>query len=100
MGVCKQSWRLLECAQYNFLVMILDKLGRGEALLHLVLTSAEELIKEVKNRGSLVCINCALVEFVILKMMGLLHLSEETGQRECTSSDKKGKLATTDMEKA
>ena len=89
MGVCKQSWRLLECAQYNFLVMILDKLGRGEALLHLVLTSAEEFIKEVKNRGSLVCINCALVEFVILKMMGLLHLSEETGQRECTPSDKK-----------
>jgi len=45
---CKQSRRLLECINDNFLVHILDRLTRGEALLDLVLTSVDEVIKEVK----------------------------------------------------
>ena len=40
-------------------------------LLDLVLTSAEELIKEVKIGGSLSCSDYALVEFVISRYMGL-----------------------------
>lgn len=44
---------------------MLDKPSRGEALLGLVLTCADELIKEVKIRGSLGCSNCTLVEFMI-----------------------------------
>jgi len=45
---CKQSRRLMECINDNFLVHILDRLTRGEALLDLVLTSVDEVIKEVK----------------------------------------------------
>jgi len=45
---CKQSRSLLECINDNFLVHILDRLTRGEALLDLVLTSVDEVIKEVK----------------------------------------------------
>ena len=43
---CKQSSRLLECVEDNFLVQVLDKPTRGKALLDLF-TSAEEIIKEV-----------------------------------------------------
>ena len=46
----KQSWRLLECIEDKFLI---QKLIRGEAFLDLVLTNAEELIKEVKIGGTL-----------------------------------------------
>jgi len=41
-------------------------------LLHLVLTNAEEVIKEVKTGGSLGCSNNALVEIVISRNMGLI----------------------------
>lgn len=41
-------------------------------LLHLVLTYAEEVIKEVKTAGSLGCSNNALVEIVISRNMGLI----------------------------
>ena len=44
---------------------------RGEALLDLVLTNAEERIREVKTGGSLGCSDHALVEFVILKNAAL-----------------------------
>ena len=64
-AACKQSWKLLKSTDDNFLVHILDRHSRGEALLDLVLTNAEEIIKEVTIRGSLSCSNYALVEFVI-----------------------------------
>ena len=41
-------------------------------LLHLVLTNAEEIIKEVKTGGSLGCSNNALVEIVISRNIGLI----------------------------
>jgi len=43
---CEQSRRLLECSEYN--IQILDKPTRGEALLDLVLISADELIKRLR----------------------------------------------------
>ncbi|TRZ07132.1 hypothetical protein HGM15179_019976, partial [Zosterops borbonicus] len=67
---CKQSRRLLECID-NCLVQVLDKPIRGEVLLDLMLTNADELIKEVKTGGSLGCSNGALVEFMISRTMGL-----------------------------
>lgn len=45
--------------------------NKGEALLDLLLTDAEELIRQVKIGGSLGCSNHALVEFLILRNMGL-----------------------------
>ncbi len=41
----KQSRRLLEYINDNFLVQVLDRPTRGEVLLDLVLTSAEEIVK-------------------------------------------------------
>lgn len=49
----------------NFLIQMLDKPTRGKTLLHLVLTNAEELTKEVKIGGILGCSDNALVKFVI-----------------------------------
>ena len=43
----------------------------GEALLDLMLTNAENGIRDVKTGGSLGCSDHALVEFVILKNAGL-----------------------------
>lgn len=39
--------------------------------LDLAFTNAEELVKEVKVGGNLRCSDCALVEFVILRNIGL-----------------------------
>jgi len=49
----------------------LDRLIRAEVLLDLALTSVEEIVKEVKIRGSMGCSNCTLVEFVILRNVSL-----------------------------
>jgi len=46
---CRQSRRLLECTEDNFLVQISDKSTRGETLLDLVLTNAWEIIVEVET---------------------------------------------------
>ncbi|XP_068520926.1 uncharacterized protein [Anas acuta] len=67
----KQSRRLLECVEDNFLVQVLDKRTRREAFLDLVLTSVDDLIKEVKIGGSLGCSDHGLVEFVISRDVGL-----------------------------
>jgi len=40
---CKQSRKLLECIEDNFLVQVIESLTRGEALLDLLLTNAEEI---------------------------------------------------------
>ena len=49
----------------------MDRPSRGEVLLDPVLISAEEIVKEVKIGGSLGCSDHALIEFVIVKNMGL-----------------------------
>ena len=66
----RQARRFLESVD-NFLVQVIDGPTRREALLDLVLTGAEESIREVKIGGSLDCTDHALVEFVILKNAGL-----------------------------
>jgi len=63
----RQSRRFLDSIEDNFLVQVIDGPTRAEALLGLVLTNAEESIREVKIGGSLGCSDHALVEFVILK---------------------------------
>ncbi|KAK4810454.1 LOW QUALITY PROTEIN: hypothetical protein QYF61_004234 [Mycteria americana] len=67
---CKQSRKLLECVQDNFLVQVMESPTRGEALLDLLLAKVEELTGEVKIGGSLGCSDRALVEFSILRGTG------------------------------
>lgn len=62
---CKQSRRLLETISNDFLVQVSDRSARGEALLDLMLTSVEEVVKDIKIRGSTSCSGHALVEFMI-----------------------------------
>ena len=50
---CKQSRKLLDSIDDNFLFQILDRSTRVEALLDLVLTNVEEVIQEAKTGGSL-----------------------------------------------
>ena len=49
---CKQSRKLRECIEDNSLVQVMESLTRGEALLDLLLTDMEELIRELKTGGS------------------------------------------------
>ena len=70
MASCKSSRRLVESIDDNFLVQVLDRPTRGEALLDLVLTDAEQTIKEVNTEAVLGCSNHDLVEFMILRNMG------------------------------
>ena len=55
MANCKRSRRLAESIDDNFLVQILHRPTRGEALLDLLLTNTEEIIKGVNIGGSLGC---------------------------------------------
>ena len=77
---CKQSRRFLECIEDKFQreEKEREKPNRGETFLDLVLASAEELIKEVKNGGSLGCTDHAPVEFVISRDMGLAKSKVKT----------------------
>lgn len=54
----------------NFLVEVMENLTRGEALLDLLLTSAEEFTKKDKTGGSLASSNHVLVEFSALRGIG------------------------------
>lgn len=65
MRACNKYRRFLECVDQNFLVQVLDKPTKAEALLDLMLTSAEQTIKEVKTGVSLDCSDHILIEFVI-----------------------------------
>lgn len=67
----KISQQFLECVEDNFLTQVLDKLSIEEAFLDLILISAEELIKENKLGDSLGSSDHTLVEFVMLRRMGL-----------------------------
>ena len=67
----RQSRRFLETVEDNILVHVMGGPTRTEALLDLVPTNAEESIREVKTGGSLDCSDHALLEFLILKNVGL-----------------------------
>jgi len=67
---CRLSRRLLECSQDNFLGQVIDSLTRRDALLDLMVTNANELIRDVKTGGSLGCSDHALMKFTLLRDMG------------------------------
>ncbi|KAK4810175.1 hypothetical protein QYF61_010948 [Mycteria americana] len=67
---CRQSRRLLECVEDNFLSQAIDSPTRGDALLDLLVTNASDLISDVKVGGSLGCSDHALVAFAVLRDMG------------------------------
>lgn len=61
----------MESINDNFLVQILNRLTRGEVLLGLVIANMDVTVKGVKIRGSLGCSEHALIEFMILRSVGL-----------------------------
>jgi len=67
---CRQSRRLAECIEDNFLSQVIVSPARGDAILDLMVTKASELIGDVKIGGSLGCSDHALVEFTVLRDMG------------------------------
>jgi len=67
---CRQSRRLLECIEDNFLSQVRYTPTRGDAILDQMVTSASELISDIKIGGSLGCSGHTLVEFAVLRGMG------------------------------
>lgn len=65
---CKKFQRLMECVGSNLLIQLLDKPIRRGVLRS---TNAEELKKNVKTGDTLGCSDHGLVEFAILRKMGL-----------------------------
>ena len=51
-------------------------------MLDLVLTSVEEIIKDIKIGGSLGCSNHAMIEFMISGNMGMADWSQESELQE------------------
>ncbi|PKU36949.1 tbc1 domain family member 4-like [Limosa lapponica baueri] len=62
---CKQSRRVLECIEDNFLSQVVDSPTRRDAILDLWVTNASELIDDIKIGGRLGCSDQALVEFAV-----------------------------------
>lgn len=71
-GKPQEIRRHMESIDDTCLIQILNRLIRGEALLDLVLINVEEIIKNIKIRGSL-SRNRGLVEFMILRNVGLVN---------------------------
>ncbi|GAB0190824.1 ras GTPase-activating protein 1-like [Grus japonensis] len=66
---CRQSRKLLEYIEDNFLSQVTDSPIRGYVILDLMVTNASELMKDIKIGGSLGCSDHALVEFTVLREM-------------------------------
>ena len=66
----RQSRRLLERIEDNFLSQVIDSPTRRDVLLDLLITNVSELIRRVKIGGSLGCSDYALVEFSVLRVIG------------------------------
>jgi len=75
---CRQSRKLLECIEDNFLSQVIDSPTRGNAILDLLVTKLKELICDVKLRGSLGCSDHALVEFAVLRDVGQMKRKVRT----------------------
>jgi len=67
---CRQSRRLLECIEDNFLCQAVNSPTKGDVILDLLVTNARKLIGDVKTGGSMGCSDHALVEFTDLRDMG------------------------------
>lgn len=70
------SW-LPECIEDNFLIQVLSKPNREDALLDLMVIEEEQFTKEVEIRDILGCSDRALIEFVILRRVGLAKTEAE-----------------------
>jgi len=66
-GSYRQSRRLLECTEDNFLGQVIDSPTKGDAVLDLLVTKARKLITDIKIGGSLGCSDHALLEFAVLR---------------------------------
>ncbi|GAB0186117.1 hypothetical protein GRJ2_001077000 [Grus japonensis] len=69
----KQSRRFLECIDDNFFLQVIEEPTRRGAMLDLVLTNKEELVGNVKLKGSLGCSDHERVEFKILRTARRVH---------------------------
>lgn len=67
---CRQSRRLLESMEGNFLTQVMNGPDREDALLDLLVTNARQPAGNTKIRGSLDCSDHALVELAVLRNMG------------------------------
>jgi len=67
---CRQTGRLLECIEGNFLSQVIDTPTQGDVILAMMVTNASELISDIKIGGSLGYSDSALVEFTVLRGMG------------------------------
>ncbi|GAB0186660.1 hypothetical protein GRJ2_001131300 [Grus japonensis] len=63
----KQSRKFLECVNDNFLLQVIEEPTRRGAMLDLVLTNKEGLVRNVKLKGTLGCSDHKMVEFKILR---------------------------------
>ncbi|GAB0205636.1 hypothetical protein GRJ2_003029200 [Grus japonensis] len=63
----KQSRKFLECVNDNFLLQVIEEPTRRGAMLGLILTNKEDLVGDVKLKGSLGCSDHEMVEFRILR---------------------------------
>lgn len=81
----KQSKRLLEFVDDNFLLQVLEGSMRRGAMLDVILTNEEGLLRNVKLRGSLGCCDCGRVEFAILRAARRVH-------RQLTAQDFRSRL--------
>ncbi|GAB0205919.1 hypothetical protein GRJ2_003057500 [Grus japonensis] len=69
----KQSGKILECVDDNFLLQVIEEPTRRGAMLDLVLIKKERLIGDVKLKGSLGCSDHKMVEFKILRTGRRVH---------------------------
>ena len=69
----KQSRRLLECIDDNFLLQVIEEPTRRGAMLDLVLTNKDGLVGNVKLGDSLGCSDHEMVEFKILRAARRVH---------------------------
>ncbi|GAB0176076.1 hypothetical protein GRJ2_000072800 [Grus japonensis] len=69
----KQSRRFLECIYDNFLLQVIEEPTRRGAMLDLILINKEELVGNVKLKGSLGCSDHEMVEFKILRAARRVH---------------------------
>lgn len=67
---CRQSRRLLECIEDNFLSQTVDSSSRGDVILDLLLTNTSELIGEIRIECCLDCSDHVMVAFTPLRDTG------------------------------
>ena len=67
---CRQSSRLLQCIEDNFLSKVINNPTRGDVILDLLVTNASRLIDDIKTGVSLGCSHHTPVKFAVLTNTG------------------------------